>query len=81
MSTRATAQLSVLTPILMGVPVAVFLMEHFLREISCGALRDGCLAPFLDPVYWCGTAGGCHQLDLQRMPTIAVQRSKLSIRG
>jgi len=36
----------VLAPILVGVPVAVFLMEHFLREISCRALRDGCPGPF-----------------------------------
>jgi hypothetical protein len=36
----------VLSPILVGMLVAVFLMEHFLREMSCRALRDGCPGPF-----------------------------------
>lgn len=35
-----------LSPIIVGMPVAVFLMEHFLREMSCRALRDGCPGPF-----------------------------------
>ena len=35
-----------LSPIIVGMPVAVFLMEHFLREMSCRAPRDGCLGPF-----------------------------------
>ncbi|AXC12278.1 hypothetical protein ACPOL_2976 [Acidisarcina polymorpha] len=35
-----------LSPILVGMPFAVFLMEHFLREMSCRALRNGCLGTF-----------------------------------